>query len=95
MNLLVLAAVTPRLRVPLLWTVIGHRGSSDTGQRIALMRRYLAIFELSSIRLLLADREFVGSSSGRSGSNSSTTPTYPSLSGCAATSVSSARRGTS
>jgi hypothetical protein len=35
-------------------------GNSETGQRMALMRRYLAIFGAASIRLLLADREFVG-----------------------------------
>lgn len=59
-NFLVLAAVTPRLRVPLIWSVIEGPGCSDTEQRIALMRRYLALFDVSTIRLLLADREFVG-----------------------------------
>lgn len=59
-NFLVLAAVTRRFRVPLIWTVLDHRGCSDTDQRIVLMRRYLGLFELSTIRLLLADREFVG-----------------------------------
>jgi hypothetical protein len=56
----VLAAVTPRFRIPLLWTVIEGRGPSDTAQRIALMRRYLALFDVTSVELLLADREFVG-----------------------------------
>lgn len=59
-NFLVLAAVTPRFRVPLMWSVIDGPGCSDTDQRIALMRRYLACFDVSTIRLLLADREFVG-----------------------------------
>jgi hypothetical protein len=59
-NFLVLAAVTRRFRVPLLWTVLRGRGNSSTGQRIALMRRYLRLFDASTIRLLLADREFVG-----------------------------------
>jgi len=59
-NFLVLAAVTRRFRVPLVWSVLDHRGPSDTAQRIALMRRYLRIFDRSTIRLLLADREFVG-----------------------------------
>jgi len=39
-NFLVLAAVTRRYRVPLLWTLIPGRGNSSTRQRIALMRRY-------------------------------------------------------
>jgi len=59
-NVLVLAAVTPHFRVPLIWTVIGGRGCSDTDQRITLMRRYLKLFHAATIRLLLADREFVG-----------------------------------
>jgi hypothetical protein len=44
--------------VPLIWTLIPGRGNSSTRQRIALMRRYLRLFDLSTIRLLLADREF-------------------------------------
>jgi hypothetical protein len=59
-NFLVLAAVTRRFRVPLMWTVIRGRGNSGTRQRVALMRRYLGLFDLSTIRLLLADREFIG-----------------------------------
>jgi hypothetical protein len=59
-NFLVLAAVTRRFRVPLMWTMVRSRGNSSTRQRIALMRRYLRLFDVSTIRLLLADREFVG-----------------------------------
>lgn len=59
-NILVLAIVTRRFRVPLLWSFIAHQGNSDTDQRIALMRRYLALFPAASIELLIADREFVG-----------------------------------
>jgi len=46
--------------VPLLWSMIGHQGCSDTDQRIALMQRYLALFPAASIELLLADRKFIG-----------------------------------
>ena len=60
-NVLMLAVVTRRARVPLIWSVLDNRGgTSDSGQRIALMRRYLAIFGAASVRMLLADREFVG-----------------------------------
>jgi DDE family transposase len=59
-NILVLALATRRFRVPLLWTVLDHPGNSSTDQRIALMDRYLALFGVSSIRMLLADREFIG-----------------------------------
>ncbi|MGL5138270.1 MAG: IS4 family transposase [Beijerinckiaceae bacterium] len=59
-NLLVLAVVTSRLRVPLMWTVLSSSGNSSTEERIDLMRRYLALFGARSIRVLLADREFIG-----------------------------------
>jgi len=59
-NFLVLAVVTPRYRVPLMWSVIGGPGSSSTPARIALMRRFLALFGAERVRWLLADREFVG-----------------------------------
>jgi hypothetical protein len=60
-NILMLAVITRRVRVPLMWSVLDNNGgSSDTGARIRLMQRYLAIFGAASIRLLLADREFVG-----------------------------------
>jgi len=59
-NYLVLAAVTRRFRVPLMWTMVDGRGCSDTDQRIELMRRYLDMYGAESLRFLLADREFVG-----------------------------------
>jgi Transposase DDE domain len=59
-NFLVLAAITRRHRVPLMWLVLDKRGNSDTDERVALLRRYLKVFEVSTIRWLLADREFVG-----------------------------------
>ena len=59
-NILVLAIVTRRFRVPLLFALLPHQGGSDTGLRIALMRRYLALFGAASIRCLIADREFIG-----------------------------------
>lgn len=59
-NVLVLAIVTRRFRVPLMWVLLDHAGNSATTQRIALMERYLRLFGASSIRALLSDREFVG-----------------------------------
>jgi len=59
-NILMLAIVTRRFRVPLLWTLLPHQGNSNTDQRIALMRRYLALFDAASITMLVADREFIG-----------------------------------
>jgi hypothetical protein len=45
----------------LLWTVLDKAGTSNQGERIALLRRYLALFGSGSIAWLLADREFIGS----------------------------------
>lgn len=59
-NVLVLAVVTRRHRVPLMWTFLEGPGSSSTAQRIDLMQRYLAIFGAASIKRLLGDREFIG-----------------------------------
>lgn len=59
-NILVLAVVTRRFRVPLMWAILNHGGNSDTAQRIALMQRYLRLFGAGSIEALLADREFIG-----------------------------------
>ena len=61
-NFLVLAVVTRRFRVPLFWTLLDGPGNSGTETRIALMTRYLARFPASTVRLLLADREFSGPS---------------------------------
>lgn len=36
-------------------------GTSSTAERKALMKRYLRIFGARSIKILLADREFIGS----------------------------------
>ena len=59
-NFLVLALVTGRHRIPLMWNVLGRAGNSDTARRIILMERYLSVFEVSTIKFLLDDREFIG-----------------------------------
>ncbi len=41
-NLLVLAVATRRYRVPLIWTVLGKAGNSNTKECISLMKRYSA-----------------------------------------------------
>ena len=59
-NVLMLAVVTERYRVPLTWTFLDHPGNSATQQRIAHMQRYVVRFNASTARMLLADREFIG-----------------------------------
>lgn len=59
-NLLVLSVVFAGCAVPLLWIVMPEAGASDTTERIQLIRRFLALFSLSKIRFVTADREFIG-----------------------------------
>lgn len=59
-NLLVLCIVTKQVRIPILWTILDNNGPSTMAQRQALLERYLKLFGASSIRMLLADREFIG-----------------------------------
>lgn len=58
-NVLLLAIATRRFRVPLMWTVLNRAGASTAEECEALVTRYLGLFGASSIRLLLADREFI------------------------------------
>ena len=60
-NILVLAVITRRFRVPLMWSFLAHGGSSDHKLRCALMDRFMRQFGTDQIEMLLADREFVGS----------------------------------
>ncbi len=59
-NILMLAVVTKRLRIPLLWTVLDKAGTSNGAGRIASMQRYLALFGASPVETPLGDREFIG-----------------------------------
>ena len=59
-NLLVLCIATRRVRMPILWLVLGHGGSSTMAQRQELLNRFITLFGKRSVKLLLADREFVG-----------------------------------
>lgn len=59
-NLLVLCIAARRVRIPILWTVLDGSGGSSMEDRMTLMERYLAVFGVASIGMLLADREFIG-----------------------------------
>lgn len=59
-NLLVLAVVAYGCAVPLLWYDIPNAGASDTVARKILMARFIALFGRERLRLLTADREFIG-----------------------------------
>lgn len=59
-NFLVLIIVTRRFRLPVFWSLLGRGGTSDYLDRRKIMERYLSLFPVSTIKFLLADREFFG-----------------------------------
>lgn len=59
-NFLVLGIAYRGIVVPVFWSVLNKAGNSHTTERIALMERFLAVFGVDRIAVLLADREFVG-----------------------------------
>jgi hypothetical protein len=48
------------IALPVFWSVLGKAGHSKTAERIALMERFLAVFGVERIAVLLADRDCVG-----------------------------------
>ncbi len=59
-NILVLAVVTHGCAVPLLWSVLPNCGNSDTEERKELLARFVSLFGTGRLRLVTADREFIG-----------------------------------
>ncbi len=59
-NFLVLGIAHRGMALPVMWTVFDKEGNSNTGERIALMQRFLDCFGPGRIKALLVDREFVG-----------------------------------
>ncbi len=59
-NFLVLGLAYRGIALPVFRSVLGKAGNSNTAERIALMARFLAVFGVGRIAVLLADREFVG-----------------------------------
>ena len=59
-NVLTLAIVYDGVAFPVLISMLDKRGNSNTGERIAIIERYIRLFGYPGIDCLLADREFVG-----------------------------------
>ncbi|WP_233218905.1 hypothetical protein [Deinococcus arcticus] len=59
-NVLMLAVIWRGVAIPLLFELLPHGGSSDTAVRHTLMDDALCLLPASQIRVLYADREFVG-----------------------------------
>jgi len=60
LNVMVLGIAHKGAAFPVLWRVLEKKGCSDTAERIALLDEFLAVFGVTAIRYLCADREFIG-----------------------------------
>jgi hypothetical protein len=59
-NFLTLCFVYKGISIPFLWSLLDHKGNSNTTQRVTLLERALKILGDNKIHCLLADREFIG-----------------------------------
>jgi len=59
-NILMLAVVYKGIAIPVYWILLNREGNSNTRERIALTKRFIAQFGKQQIIKVLADREFVG-----------------------------------
>jgi hypothetical protein len=59
-NILVLSIAYKGVAFPIVWHLLGKKGNSNTQERKALMKRFLALIPVKDIAMLVADREFIG-----------------------------------
>ena len=59
-NVLMIGICRGRTCFPVVWRLLGKAGNSNTEERIALMRRFLALVDAEDVRAFVADREFIG-----------------------------------
>src|SRR5690606_4243694 len=59
-NILMLGVAYRNVAFPLMFRMLDKRGNSNTGERIALVKDFIAWFGRGRIDCLLADREFIG-----------------------------------
>src|SRR5207244_8375039 len=60
MIILVRVIIYKCVAIPLLWTILQKKGNSNTTERKAIMAEFIALFGVTSILYLCADREFIG-----------------------------------
>lgn len=59
-NILCLSIVADGIALPLLWIMLDKRGNSNQTERIALINRFIYLFDVANIDCIIADREFIG-----------------------------------
>lgn len=60
LNLLVLGIAYKGVAIPMLWTVLEKKGNSNTAERKAIVREFVALCGVPSIAYLACDREVIG-----------------------------------
>lgn len=60
LNVLALGIRYRGCAIPVLFSILPKKGASDTKQRIALVQRFMALYDKSRIKSISADREFIG-----------------------------------
>jgi len=61
-NILMLSIAYKGVAFPVVWTLLGKKGNSNTQKRKTLIKRFLALIPARKIEMLVADREFIGHS---------------------------------
>jgi hypothetical protein len=59
-NFLVLGIAYKGMAIPLFWYLLDKRGNSNYGERIKIIEDFIEVFGKERIKVLVADREFVG-----------------------------------
>jgi hypothetical protein len=57
-NILVLSICHKGIAIPIMWDMLDKEGASNNIERQHLLKRFIAVFGVSKIQALLADREF-------------------------------------
>jgi len=59
-NFLVLGIAHKGMAIPLFWYLLDKKGNSNYGERIKILEDFIEVFGVEKIKVLVADREFVG-----------------------------------
>lgn len=59
-NFLVLGVAYKGMAIPLFWYLLDKQGNSNYGERIKILEDFIEVFGVEKIKVLVADREFVG-----------------------------------
>jgi len=59
-NFLVLGVAYKGMAIPLFWYLLDKKGNSNYSERIKILEDFIQVFGVENIKVLVADREFVG-----------------------------------